>query len=254
MALEKEENSPFSSFFVAILKYSFYICPNPPAPAYGSERIHKVHNTKDLRKIADELSFSPAGVADDAVGVEAAAEKPGSQWYIAIVGHRAERACARQLTALGYRSYVASQWEVRTWRNGRRQRVERIVLPARVFVRATEQERLKHIVTLPFINRFVTDPARKASAGSKSPVAVIPDRELELFRRMLGQDEVPVFLEESAYNYAAGEKVRVKAGRLAGLEGVVRQAAEGKKRLYISLEILGSAYVEIDKNYLEPIL
>ena len=208
-----------------------------------------------MRKIADELALAPASVADDAVGVSKAAEEvPGRQWYIAIVGHRAERSSAKQLTALGYQSYVASQWEVRTWRNGRRQRVERIVLPARVFVKATEQERLKNIVTLPFINRFVTDPARKASApGAKFPVAVIPERELELFRRMLGQDELPVFVEESDVRYAEGDKVRVKAGRLAGLEGVVRVASEGKKRLYVSLDILGTAYVEIDRNYLEPI-
>ena len=221
---------------------------------YGRERPHRVHNTKGLRKIADELALSPASVADDAVGVDKAAGETGSrQWYIAIVGHRAERSSAKQLTSLGYQSYVASQWEVRTRSNGRRQRVERIVLPARVFVKATEQERLKSIVTLPFINRFVTDPARKASADAKSPVAVIPDTELELFRRMLGQDELPVFLEESAVRYAQGDKVRVKAGRLAGLEGVVRTVSEGKKRLYVSLDILGSAYVEIDKNYLEPI-
>ena len=200
-----------------------------------------------MRKIADEPACTPASVADGAVGVD------NRHWYIAIVGHRAERTCSRLLTSLGWQNYVASQWEVRTLRSGRRQRVERIVLPARIFVRATEQERLKSIVTLPFINRFVTDPARKASADAKSPVAIVPDRELDLFRRMLGQDELPVFMEESAYHYSAGEKVRVKAGRLAGLEGVVRMADEHKRRLYVSLDILGTACVEIEKNYLEPV-
>lgn len=199
--------------------------------------------------MVDEATITSANVADGAVGVP----EPEKHWYIAIVAHRSERLCGKMLAELGYQSYVASQWEIRKWSNGRRNRVERILLPARVFVRATEEERLKHIVKLPFINRFVTDRARKTSPDAWAPVAVVPDKEMETFRRMLGQEEMPVFLEESTANYSVGDRVRVTAGKLTGLEGRVRKADGDKRRLYISLDILGSAFVEIDKNCLEPL-
>lgn len=160
---------------------------------------------------------------------------------------------SKLLTNLGYTNYVASQWEVRTWSNGRKKRVERIVLPARVFIKTTEEERLRTIVNLPFIFRFVTDIARKKTPQSWAPAAIVPDKEMDEFRRMLGQEDYPVFLEESHINYSAGDRVRVVAGKLAGMEGTVVQAGDDKRRLYISLSILGNAYVEIDKNYLTPI-
>lgn len=208
-------------------------------------------NDKNMERIVGDILLMSANVADDAVGMP---EPEKKNWYIAIVGHRTERMCSKRLTDLGYQSYVASQWEVRRWRNGRTQRAERIVLPARVFVRATEYERLRHIVNLPYINRFVTDPARKETPDSWAPVAVIPDQELDAFRRMLGQDELPVFLEDSRIQYTQGERVRVTAGQLAGMEGIVRIVSGDKRRLCISLDILGHAFVEIDKNFIEPVL
>lgn len=203
-----------------------------------------------MESIVGDTVFTSANVVDGAVGVPKAPEK---HWYIAVVAHRSERLCSKWLTDLGVQNYVASQWEVRHWRNGRRQRVERIVLPARIFVRTTEEQRLRQVVQLPYIFRFVTDPARRPTPDAKAPAARIPDQEMEHFRRMLGQDELPVFLEDSRIQYIVGEKVRVIAGRLFGMEGKVVQTDHDKRRLYISLDILGSAYVEIDKNYLEPL-
>ncbi len=206
--------------------------------------------TEILENFNDKAAYAPANVADDAVGVPKPQKK---HWYIAIVAHRSERTSSRLLTNLGYTNYVASQWEVRTWSNGRTKRVERIVLPARIFIRTTEDERLRTIVNLPFIYRFVTDRARKKSTDSWAPAAIVPDKEMEDFRRMLGQEEFPVFLEDSNINYANGDKVRVIAGRLAGMEGTVIAGGGEKRRLYVSLDILGRAFVEIDKNYLAPI-
>ncbi|MBQ7459236.1 MAG: hypothetical protein IJS70_08720, partial [Bacteroidales bacterium] len=94
---------------------------------------------------------------------------------------------------------------------------------------------------------------RRPEPRANAPVAVVADKELEMFRRMLGQDELPVEIEDTNISYAAGDKVRVVVGKLAGLEGVVRQATNGHQRLYISLDLLGSASVEIDRAWLAPI-
>lgn len=46
--------------------------------------------------------------------------------------------CAEKIAALGYDTYVPTQKELRRWKNGRRKIIDRIVIPAAVFVRCTE--------------------------------------------------------------------------------------------------------------------
>ena len=171
----------------------------------------------------------------------------GRRWYVAIVNHGTERLCCNKLKEAGFESYLPLQTVVRRYSNGRKKKVDRLVLPSKVFVRATEQERLKQVVTLPLVNRFLADRARKASPGAASPAAIIPDEEMRMFRIMLEQEDYPVSLEESLVAFSSGDRVRVSRGKLAGLEGTVKQAEDGKRFLYISLSILGAARVEIDR-------
>lgn len=74
---------------------------------------------------------------DGAVGVPKAA-KNGKHWYIAVVNNNSEKLCCERLLARiasqpdsekDYEVYVAAQKEMRTWRNGRRKLVERIIFP-----------------------------------------------------------------------------------------------------------------------------
>lgn len=184
----------------------------------------------------------------EAVGV------PGQlKWFIAIVKHGDEKKCAGILSNLGYEVFLPAQRELRRYSSGRKKWVDRLVITSKVFVKATDKARLTHIVNLPVVSRFMTDPSRRPEPRANAPVAVIADKELEMFRRMLGQDELPVEIEDNHISYAAGDKVRVVIGKLAGLEGVVRQVTDGRQRLYISLDLLGSASVDIDRSWLEPI-
>lgn len=175
------------------------------------------------------------------------------KWFIAIVKHGDEKKCAGILSSLGYEVFLPAQRELRRYSSGRKKWVDRLVITSKVFVRATEKARRTHLVNLPVVNRFMTDPARRPEPKANAPVAVIADREMEMFRRMLGQDELPVEIEDMHINYAAGDKVRVVIGKLAGLEGIVKQVTDGRQRLYISLDLLGSASVEIDRTWLAPI-
>ena len=59
-----------------------------------------------------------------------------SQWFVAIVATNSEKACRDRLVALGHEAWLASQEEMRVWRNGRRSTVERVVIPLMVFVYA----------------------------------------------------------------------------------------------------------------------
>lgn len=82
-------------------------------------------------------------------------------------------------------------------------------------------------------------------------MAVIPDKEMAVFRRMLEQDELPVTFDETGMSYSAGDKVRVVVGKLAGLEGTVTRTDDNRRHLHVSLDILGSASVEVDSSWLE---
>ena len=196
------------------------------------------------RAVGEEL-VTAAPRADDAVGVES------PRWYIAIVGNRAERKSSETLQASGYETYVASQREKHLWKDGRSREVDRIVLPSLVFVRTTESDRKKRVAFLPCVRRFVTDPARRAEPGAPAPAAVVPDREMETLRFMLERADSPVSIGETPLR--VGDRVRVASGRLQGLDGTVRRTDTGRSRLYVSLDILGCASVDIDRNLLERI-
>ena len=174
--------------------------------------------------------------ADGAVGV---AE---SRWYVAVVTARHEKKVAESLAARGVDSYVATQREMRVWANGRRRAVDRVVIPAVVFVKCTEARR-REIVGLPFINRFMVN--RMAGADSKRrPVATIPERQMATLMFMLGQTETPVDFSPSVFSIH--DNVRVVRGHLKGLEGQIIANPDGSHTLAVSLDLLGGATVKID--------
>ncbi len=181
---------------------------------------------------------------DDAVGVLE------SHWFVAIVNHNSELTSAEKLTAMGYDCYVASQEEYRVWRNGKRKKINRVVIPSMVFVRCTERERL-NVVKLPFIFRFLTNKAGMATNNYNKPVAIIPNSQMNTLMFMLGNSDQPV--EFTAHTFAKGDRVRVVRGRLMGLEGEVFSAPDGRSHLVISLNMLGCARTSISPADLSPL-
>ncbi|MDE6299197.1 MAG: UpxY family transcription antiterminator [Muribaculaceae bacterium] len=183
-------------------------------------------------------------VADDAVGV------PGRKWYVAIVKHNAELKAAEQLRRLHYHTYVASQEEVRIRKNGRKVKVQRIVIPSKIFIFCTEQER-RQIVLLPYILRFMTNIAGTSAPGMHKPLVTIPPYQIYILRFMLGQAEAPV--EIVSRPYRKGQPIKVVRGKLSGLTGEIHTAPDGSDSLIISLDILGYATVRIDAADIAPL-
>ncbi|MDE6483971.1 MAG: UpxY family transcription antiterminator [Duncaniella sp.] len=182
----------------------------------------------------------PAGV-DDAVGV---AEK---RWYVAMVNARHEKKVADSLSERGVESYVATQREVHVWANGRRRAVDRVVIPAVVFVKCTEACR-KEIVNLPYIFRFMVNRTVDPAGGNR-PVATIPERQMQTLKFMLGQSEIPVDFTPAVFRLH--DTVRVIRGHLKGLEGTIISNPDGSHTLAVSLDLLGGATVKIDPSDVE---
>lgn len=195
---------------------------------------------------------------DGAVGVPKAV-KNGKHWYIAVVNNNSEKLCCERLLARiasqpdsekDYEVYVAAQKEMRTWRNGRRKLVERIIFPTLVFIRCTDLMRRKEIVFLPYIKRFMVNIAGSPENGHR-PVAVIPDQQMRSLMRMVSDAESDVTIDPRPLR--RGEKVRVNGGKLMGLEGYVLQCPDNSTSLVIDIGILGSAKVNISRDLLDPI-
>lgn len=193
-------------------------------------------------QIPEEI-ISPVPKTDDAVGVER------RKWFIAIVNNRSEKSIGERLAHSGYEVYVPTQQETHIRVNGKKHTADRIVLPAKIFIHITEAER-REVVKLSFINRFMTNPAAGKDQFNKNPIATVSDKEITTLRFMLENSDTDV--EIVSRPFVRGDKVRIVRGKLRGLEGTVSDES-GHSRLYVSLDILGCARMEIDSSDLEII-
>lgn len=173
----------------------------------------------------------------DAVGVA------NAKWFIAIVNNNTEKANAERLDKLGVKNYLPTQTVFRIWKNGKKARIVRVVIPTVIFIHCTEKERRK-MVALPFINRFMTDKAGGAVNSASKPIATVSNEEIEKLKFMLGQSDIPITLTERPYK--VGDRVRVIRGSLNGLEGEVLDMRSSKSELTVSLTLFGCARLVID--------
>lgn len=195
------------------------------------------------RTKVDEVAS--ADVVDGAVGVE---EK---HWYVAVVNNNSERSVAERLmdARMGdaYECYVPTQREKRVWRNGRKKDVDRVLLPAMLFMKCTEKKR-KEAVNFGYVKNFMSDHT-KGRAGSY-PVAIIPDKQMQRFKEMLSKATTPVTIEN--VRFRLGDAVRVTTGTLAGIEGNIVVDPQGTY-IVIVIDSLGFAKVRIDQSEVEKI-
>ena len=185
-----------------------------------------------------EKSTPQKVTAHDAVSAEGV---PQRYWFVAVVGRNTERACRERLEKLGYACYVASQEEVHVWANGRKKKVEHVLITARIFVRLTESERLQ-VVRLPYINYFMTNRAAATNAYGGRPMAHVPDHQMQMLQFMLSHADAPVgFVSQVRLD----DHIRVVRGSLKGFEGRITREASGDAYAVAALDGLGCALMKV---------
>ena len=185
--------------------------------------------------------------ADDAVGVSDASEK--RFWFVAVVNRNSEKLIREKLQQKGFEAYVASQQEEHIWANGRKKKVERVIITARIFIRLTEAERLE-VVHLPYIHYFLTDKAMAVNAYGVHPLAVIPDSEMQMLHFMLSNADAPVDFVTT--HFRVGNRIRIIRGPLQGFEGEVARLT-GETYVFVRLSILGAALTRVLPQDIETI-
>jgi len=160
-------------------------------------------------------------------------ESAGFSWYALRTKHQHEKSVTNVLAEKGFEVFCPTYAEVHRWKD-RRKEVTLPLFPGYLFF-ANGLERKVDLLSTPGVCAIV-------SFGNTP--ALVPQSEIEaiqlamLSSRVLGPHP---FLKE-------GDKVRLRSGPLAGIEGILQRRKDGY-RLVLSIELLGrSVAVEVEQS------
>lgn len=160
-----------------------------------------------------------------------------TSWYAVYTRARHEKRIAEELARRSIEVYLPLYETARQWRNGRHV-VQMPLFPGYAFVRMALRNRVSAL-RVPGVVDFV---------GYGGKPAALEGEEIINLRRALGEGrkvEPHPFLSE-------GKKVRITAGPLTGMVGVVLRR-KGQVQFMVSVELIQrSVLVEIDSAELEP--
>lgn len=159
-----------------------------------------------------------------------------SAWHALYTRHQHEKVVDRILTNKGFETFVPLCAKLNQWKD-RAKLVHQPLFPCYVFVRAERAE---------WLNIQITPGVQMIVAYGGAP-AIVPEEEIHAIQRLTRTGE---FVEPHPL-LKSGDRVRVKSGPLAGVEGfLVRE--KNLYRLVVCIEILGkAASAEIDAILVE---
>jgi transcription antitermination factor NusG len=163
---------------------------------------------------------------------------PRAEWYAVQTRSRHEKRVAEELRARAIEEFLPLHRCRNRWKNGVTADVELPLFPCYLFVRLLKSDRLR-LLQLPGVIGF--------AVNSTHPTAMA-EVEIETLRTLslLCRAEPHAFLK-------VGDRVRIVAGPLADMEGIlVRRKQE--LRVVLSLDfILRSVAVEVSAMDIEPV-
>ena len=182
-----------------------------------------------------------ADVKDDAVGM------PESHWFVAVVRHNTERTLQDFLAKSNIETFLASQKRLRVYSSGRKKWTDQILIAGKLFIKCSEKQRLE-IVKHPFVYKFLTDPSKRNHLGNRE-IAVVPEKEIQTLRFMLGQKDYPVSIVEK--DFQPGDTIKILRGSLKGLEGKILHTLDNKREIAVLLDFFGCAKVTLPATDIE---
>jgi transcription antitermination factor NusG len=161
-----------------------------------------------------------------------------SDWYAVYTRHQHEKIVAESLSNNGIEVFLPTYCAVRQWKD-RKKHLLLPLFPCYVFLHGGLDRRVK-VLSTPGVYSFV---------GVAGHPAAIQETEIESIRKAvtsgLRAEPFP-FLQ-------CGDRVRVKAGPLMGIEGILIRK-KSSFRLILSAELLQkSIAVEVDAFSVEPL-
>ena len=161
-----------------------------------------------------------------------------AEWHAIHIRHQHEKAVAETLTKERFDIFLPLYSAVHRWKD-RTKHLSLPLFPCYVFVRGGLERKLQ-IVQTPGVHGLV---------GTAGLPAVIPDEDIEAIRRALDSHST---IEPFPY-LKVGDRVRIIAGPLLGLEGILVRKQD-QFRIVLSIDMLGrSVAVEVDPAIVEAV-
>ena len=175
-----------------------------------------------------------------------------ARWYIAECKPTRERTIRTMLQKAGYEVYVASQCETHVYKSRNCRRVEKVLLPGKVFVYTERKHLMEILLSYSSVHRFQLDRASVSDGHGNLPFAFVPEDEMHQLQYVLGQSSNPVLF--TADDLILNQKVQIMRGPLAGVEGWFYQKGP-TSYIVIKVEMGFShyAYTEIPTEDVQPI-
>ena len=162
------------------------------------------------------------------------------RWFAARTRCGAELGVRDKLERMGTENWLPVEVRMRT--RGHRT-YEHPVLPGMIFVRATRRQACSLVNEMGLPVRYLIDPATRT-------LLVVPDRQLDNFRRVLDLSREEGGLVDCPLEL--GDFVRVTKGPLLGVEGRVLEF-HGKTYVVVGLLDCWFAKAEVPRAWLERI-
>jgi len=165
------------------------------------------------------------------------AERP-PHWYAIQTSPRHEKRVREHLRDRGVECFLPLFRTIHRWKNGCKAQVELPLFPCYLFVSIPQRERFR-VLDVPGVLSFV---------GPRGEPARLSDFEIETLRSGLHLQKF-----EPYRGLAIGQKVRINAGALQGLEGTLVRNANGL-RVVITVDLIQqSVAVELDADVVEAL-
>lgn len=164
------------------------------------------------------------------------ASLPAKSWFAVYTTSRHEKRVAQHLEQRQIEHFLPLYRAQHRWKDGSQARLDLPLFPGYVFVRFNLKERVA-VLEVPGVVSII---------GTGSQPAPLPDFEVEVLRSGLDPSRV-----EPHPFLTVGQRVRIRVGALAGLEGIVLRKKNGY-RVVLTLDLLlQSVAIEVDRDDVE---
>ena len=164
---------------------------------------------------------------------------PNASWFAVYTSSRREKWVAKQLCERGIESFLPLVEKAHHWSRRSAVHLQLPLFPNYLFVRITSPQRIS-VLQVPGVLGIV---------GRGSIPYPLPEAEIDMLRTSVevGKVEPHPYLTQ-------GERVRIQAGPMAGMEGILLRK-KNDLRLILTLDLIQrSVAVEIDADDVEPVL
>jgi len=189
-----------------------------------------------LSEIAQHDTVLPSGESGRDCTLES---QLAQKWFAVYTSPRHEKSVSHYMGLRGIEHYLPLYKTQRKWKNGLNVTLDLPLFPGYIFVHIGQRERVR-VLQVPGVLSIV--------GGTGGQPASLPEAEINALRSGL-----PLRNAEPHALLTVGQRVRIRSGALAGMEGLMVRR-KNSLRVVLTMELIQrSVAVEVDETELETL-